>query len=90
MAYNSTMARPPKQYYRYETGKYLREKLGNRRGCTAYRIKPIKPGRKLLLCIKDSAGPRGGRTKAVALLRTRGTPKGRAYWDDAEVKHQKR
>ena len=83
------MARPPKRYYRYETGKYLREKLGDKRGCEAYRTKTIKSGRKLLLCIKSSEGERGGRTKGIALLRTKSTPKGRAHWDDAEIKRMR-
>ena len=83
------MARSPKRYYRYETGKYLREELGNRRGCVAYRVKNIKPGRKMLLCIKSSEGERGGRTKAIALMRTKNTPKGRARWNDAAIKRMR-
>jgi hypothetical protein len=83
------MARQPKRLYRYETGKYVREKLGDKRGCEAYRVKPIKPGRKLLLCVKSSEGERGGRTKAIALLRTKNTSKGRAYWDDAKIKRMR-
>jgi len=83
------MARQPKRPYRYETGEYVREKLGDRRGCEAYRVKTIKPGRKLLLCIESSEGERGGRTKAIALLRTKNTPKGRAYWSDAKIKRMR-
>ena len=83
------MARQPKRPYRYETGKYVREKLGDRRGCEAYRVKTIKPGRKLLLCIESTEGERGGRTKSIALLRTKNTPKGRAYWDDAKIKRMR-
>lgn len=78
------------EYYRYESGRYLREKLGSKRGCESYRTKTVKPGRKLLLCIQEGEGPRGGRTKAIALLRTKQTPKGAAHWRNARIKHMKR
>lgn len=58
------------EFYGYlKTGRYVRQKLSSDRGCKEYRIKPIKDGIKLLVCIKKKKGPRGGRTKAVALLR---------------------
>jgi len=56
-------------FYFYKGGEYLRQKLDDKRGCKTYRIKYIKPGRRLLVCITDKRGPRGGTTKAVALLR---------------------
>ena len=39
------------KYYRYKTGKYVREKLSTRRGCKDYRYVevPKKPGRKVLV-----------------------------------------
>jgi len=61
--------------YYYPHGEYVRELLidpeEEEKYCKdgEYRIKNIKPGRKLLLCIQKGEGPRGGRTKAVALLR---------------------
>ena len=59
------------KFYMYPTGRYVREKLASRRGCKDYRYVPVKgkPSRKVLICIRDKKGPRGGRTKAVALLR---------------------
>lgn len=56
-------------FYAYKGGEYVREKLGSKRGCIDYRYKRIKEGRLLLICIKDKEGPRGGKTKAIALLR---------------------
>ena len=57
--------------YMHATGRYVREKLGSDRGCVDYRVVPVpkKKGRKVLVCITRKKGPRGGRTKAVALLR---------------------
>jgi len=52
------------------TGKYVRQELGTKHGCVEYRMKEVKPGVKILLCIKKKKGPRGGRTKAIALLRS--------------------
>ncbi len=38
------------RYYKYKTGKYVREKLATRHGCVAYRYVELKkPGRKLLV-----------------------------------------
>ena len=78
--------------YRYKTGKYVREKLGSKRGCIAYRVIPVpgKPGRKVLVCITRKKGPRGGRTKAVSLLRSLKTAKGRRLAKRAKVKTIKR
>jgi len=61
-------------FYFYKGGQYLREKLDDDKGCNEYRVKNIKPGRKLLVCIKNKKGPRGGQTKAVALLRSLNIP----------------
>ena len=61
-----------KTYYRYKTGRYLREKLATKHGCTnEYRVVPVpkKEGRKVLVCITKKKGPRGGRTKAKRLLK---------------------
>jgi hypothetical protein len=58
--------------YKYRTGKYVREKLGDKPpDAVGYRVVPVpgKPGRKVLVAIRRKKGPRGGRTKAVALLR---------------------
>ena len=53
-----------------KTGKTIREKLNDRRGCTGeYRIKEVKKGVKILLCITKKKGKRGGHTKALAILR---------------------
>jgi len=61
------------KYYRYKTGRYLRETLNEVDGsnCVGYRVIPVKnkTGRKLLLCIRKDKGKRGGKTIAVALLR---------------------
>ena len=58
------------EFYGYlKTGGYLRQELGTKYGCVEYRIKEIKPGVKILICIKKKKGKRGGRTKALALLR---------------------
>ena len=58
------------EFYGYlKTGRYVRQKLNTRHGCVEYRIKEIKPGVKLLLCIRKGKGKRGGKTKAIALLR---------------------
>lgn len=77
--------------YKYETGKYVREKLGSPRGCKGYRIVdvPNKPGRKVLVCITNKKGERGGRTKAVALLRSINTKKGRSLAKKAKIKEMR-
>lgn len=77
--------------YKYETGKYVREKLGSKRGCKDYRIIPVpgKPGRKVLICITGKKGPRGGRTKAVTLLRSLRTEKGKQLAKRAIIKEQR-
>jgi len=83
------MAEPKKgTIYRYKTGKYVREKLGSKRGCKDYRIidVPNKPGRKVLICITNKKGPRGGRTKAISLLRSLRTEKGKKLAKIAKVK----
>lgn len=67
--------------YKYKTGKYVREKVGHEPSDTVgYRVVPVpgKPGRKILLALRRKKGPRGGRTKAVAILRHKSTAKGRA------------
>lgn len=75
--------------YRYKTGKYVREKLGSDKGCKDYRIIELeKPGRKLLICITGKKGPRGGRTKAIALLRSLRTEKGKRLAKIAKVKER--
>lgn len=78
--------------YKYKAGKYVREKLGSKRGCKAYRVVPVpkKEGRKVLICITGKKGPRGGRTKAIALLRSVETSKGRRLAKKAIVKTVKR
>jgi len=78
--------------YKYKTGKYVREKLGSKRGCIAYRVVPVpnKPGRKVLVCITAKKGPRGGRTKAISLLRSLKTKKGQRLAKVAKVKTVKR
>ena len=59
------------KFYGYlKTGKYVREELATRHGCSdKYRVKEVKPGVKILLCIREGKGKRGGRTKALAILR---------------------
>jgi len=60
------------EFYFYKGGRYLRQKLATRHGCSGeYRIIPVKgkPSRKLLICITKKKGPRGGKTKVLALLR---------------------
>jgi len=54
-----------------KTGHTIREKLNDKRGCKKgeYRIKEIKKGVKLLLCITKKKGKRGGHTKALAIIR---------------------
>ena len=78
--------------YKYKTGKYVREKLGSKRGCVAYRVVPVpnKPGRKVLVCITKKKGPRGGRTKAISLLRSLKIKKGQRLAKVAKVKTVKR
>ncbi len=79
--------------YKYKTGKYVREKLATKHGCTnQYRVIPVpnKPGRKILICITKKEGPRGGRTKAIALLRHISTKKGRRLLKKAKIKRMKR
>lgn len=80
-------------FYRYKTGKYIREKLGTRHGCIGYRYKKLKKkGRLLLICIREKEGKRGGKTKAIALLRDTDTMK--AKWiikkHDIKIKKMKR
>ena len=77
--------------YRYETGQYVRDKLASKRGCKEFRYidVPGKPGRKLLICIKSKSGPRGGRTKAIALLRSLRTKKGKRLLKKAKVKEMR-
>ncbi len=78
-----------KTYYRYKTGRYLREKLATKHGCTnEYRVVPVpkKEGRKVLVCITKKKGPRGGRTKASLL----GSYKGKRLLKKAKVKKMKR
>ena len=59
-----------KGLYAYPYGEYVRQKLGTKHGCVKYRyIRLKKPGRLLLICIRNKEGKRGGRTKAIALLR---------------------
>jgi hypothetical protein len=82
-----------RRIYRYATGKYVREKLAAEpRNARGYRIVPVpgKPGRKLLVAILPKKGPRGGRTRAVALLRSLRTAKGRQLARRAQVKRAKR
>lgn len=50
--------------YMYPHGRTVRQKLAPRRGCVGYRVKEVKPGRKILLCLLPS-----GKTKAVSLMR---------------------
>jgi len=59
------------KFYGYlKTGRYVREELNKRYGCSGrYRVKEIKPGVKILLCIRKGKGKRGGKTKALAILR---------------------
>ena len=59
------------KFYGYlKTGQYVREELSTRKGCSSeYRIKEVKPGVKILLCIRKGKGKRGGKTKALAILR---------------------
>ena len=78
--------------YKYKTGKYVREKLGSKRGCIAYRVIPVpnKPGRKVLICITRKKGPRGGRTKAISLLRSLKIAKGKRLAKRAKIKTVKR
>ena len=54
----------------YGSGQYVREKLATDEGCVSYRVKEIKPGVKLLVCLTRKKGRKGGRTKAVSLLRS--------------------
>ncbi|MEM4297568.1 MAG: hypothetical protein QW815_04285 [Nitrososphaerota archaeon] len=77
------------EIYRYRTGQYVREKLGECKG--PYRLVNIpKPGRKLLVSIGEKEGPRGGTTKVCALLRHKSTDKGKALWGSAKVVSQQR
>jgi len=68
------------EHYQYPTGKYVREKLGDKPSdAIGYRVVPVKgkPGRKVLIAIRRKRGPQGGRTKAIALLRSKKTAKGK-------------
>ena len=68
------------QIYTYKTGKTIREKLTTKRGCNGeYRVKEVKKGVKILLCIRKKPGKRGGKTKALAILR-----------DDTRIKQYKK
>ena len=82
------------KYYRYKTGRYVREKLATRHGCTnQYRLVPVKGkvGRKVLICITKKKGKRGGRTKAIALLRDiKKVAKARKLLRVAKVKKMRR
>jgi len=76
--------------YMYKTGKYVREKLNDKKGCVDYRIKELnKPGRKLLICITEKEGKRGGHTKAIALLRSIHTEKGKRLMKIAKIKERR-
>ena len=57
--------------YEYPGGKYKRKKVGGTKGVTAYRTIKVKgkEEEKILIGIKKKKGPRGGKTKAVALLK---------------------
>lgn len=57
------------EFYAYKGGQYVRQELNNDRGCVDYRIKEVKPKTKILICITNKKGKRGGSTKAVSLLR---------------------
>jgi hypothetical protein len=79
--------------YRYRTGKYVREKLGDKpKDAIGYRVVPVpgKPGRKVLVAIRRKKGSRGGRTKAVALLRHIRTAQGRQLARRAKIKQAQR
>lgn len=81
------MPKKPK-IYKYRTGKYVRERLGEPpKDTIGYRVVPVpgKPGRKVLVAIRRKRGPRGGRTKAVALLRSLRTAKGRQLAKRAKI-----
>lgn len=81
------------EQYRYKTGRYVREKLGEKpKDVVGYRVIPVKgkPGRKILIAIRRKKGPRGGRTKAIALLRDIRTAKGARLARVARVKQMKR
>ena len=56
-----------KKYYIYKSGKYLREELDKPKQCKTYRVKEVKKGVKILLCITGNKKRR--KTKAVAILR---------------------
>ena len=59
------------RFYGYlRTGKYLREKIATRHGCTGkYRYKKLKNGDRLLFCVTRKKGKKGGKTKLLAILR---------------------
>jgi len=81
------------EIYKYATGEYVREKLGDKPPDTkGFRVVPVpgKPGRKVLVAIRSKKGPRGGRTKAIALLRHKRTAKGARLAKRAKVKRQRR
>jgi len=63
--------------YKYKGWKYVRQVLSKPKNCKTYRVIPVKkkPWRKILVCITKKAWPRGGHTKAVALLRSVKTKK---------------
>jgi len=81
--------------YVYTGGKYLRQELSSARGCKAYRVKTIDPQTKLLVCVTSKKGKRGGKTKAVAILRSpnkdlrRYNKRGRKYLKRALKKARK-
>jgi hypothetical protein len=64
-----------------KTGKTTREKLNDKRGCKdgEYRVKQVKKGVKILLCITEKQGKRGGHTKALSIIR-----------DDIRIKQYKK
>jgi len=79
--------------YMHPTGRYVRQKLGSDRGCKKYRTVPVKgkPGRKVLVCVTGKKGPKGGRTKAVALMRdTSKVPKARKMAKKLKKRRKKR
>jgi hypothetical protein len=69
------------QYAYPKTGKTVRELLNDKRGCKdgEYRIKQVKKGVKILLCITEKQGKRGGHTKALSIIR-----------DDTRIKQYKK
>jgi len=70
MAVKIKLTKDGKFYGYLKLGRYVREELSSKRGCSdRFRIKEIKPGVKVLICIRNKPGKRGGKTKAIAILR---------------------